>query len=177
MEFKYLKGPVKSRRLGRSLGINLLSDKICSFNCVYCEAGRTKKLTSERNEYVPVDEVIKELEEFLSKSPELDYITFAGTGEPVMNNRINDIILFIKQNYPEYKLALLTNASFFNDENIIDEIKDCDLIIPSLDAASNKVFKKINRPFKAINIDDIINGLIKLRKKFNIFSLKLQEVL
>ena len=92
--YKYLFGPVPSRRLGISLGIDLVPHKICSLNCVYCECGRTTKLTTERKKYVPVDEVEKELMQFLTNNPAPDYITFSGSGEPTLNSGIGKILDF-----------------------------------------------------------------------------------
>jgi wyosine [tRNA(Phe)-imidazoG37] synthetase (radical SAM superfamily) len=105
MAYRYLFGPVPSRRLGISLGIDLVPHKTCLFNCVYCECGRTTNLTCERREYVPTNEVIAELDEFLATAPDLDYVTFAGSGEPTLHSGIGEIISFIKDRYPRYRVA------------------------------------------------------------------------
>ncbi|MBM7622794.1 radical SAM protein [Sporohalobacter salinus] len=166
MDLNHVFGPVPSRRLGVSLGIDLLSNKICTFDCVYCECGVTTELTSERKEYISTKEVIKELDHFLQTEPELDYITFSGSGEPTLHNKIGKIVSFLKNNYPDYKLALLTNGSFFAEQGLLDEISEIDLIVPSLDAVSEDTFEEINRPCTALSIDDIINGLINLSKNY-----------
>ena len=161
MSYKYLFGPVPSRRLGISLGVDLVSFKVCSYNCVYCEVGKTTKLTIKRDSYINSKELIKELDDFLEKKPKLDYITFSGNGEPVLNSELGEIIDYLKKNYSQYKIALITNGSLFFDENLIREIEKIDLLLPSLDAVSTKVFKEINKPHHSLNIKKIIEGLIK----------------
>ncbi len=164
---KYLFGPVPSRRLGISLGVDLVPHKVCSLNCVYCEVGRTTNLTIERKEYVLIDEVIKELNDYLSENPELDFITFSGQGEPSLNSGLGKVIDFIKDNFPQYKVAVITNGTLFFDEQVRNEISRTDVLLPSLDAVSKISFLKINRPNKNLNINQIIEGLIQLRKEFN----------
>jgi len=164
--YKYLFGPVPSRRLGMSLGVDLVPHKVCSLNCIYCECGATTKLTTERAEYVPYNEVIQELKRFLSDKPALDYITFSGSGEPTLNSRIGDILKFIKQNYPGIPIAVLTNGTLLNDKQVRGEILGADLVLPSLDVASDLSFRKINRPVHSLNIKDYIEGLIEFRKEY-----------
>ena len=164
--YKYLFGPVPSRRLGMSLGVDLVPHTVCSLNCIYCECGSTTNLTIERNEYVPYNGVIQELNRFLSDKPALDFITFSGSGEPTLNLRIGDILKFIKQNYPDIPVAVLTNGTLLNDKQVRGEIMDADLVLPSLDVASALSFRKINRPFNSLNIEDYINGLCEFRKEY-----------
>ncbi len=166
MNYRYLFGPVPSRRLGISLGVDLVPHKVCSLNCVYCESGRTTNLTIERKEYIPINEVLTELNDYLSRNPNLDHITFSGAGEPTLNSGIGEVISFLKKNYPHYKIALLTNSTLLNDKNLQHEIKDIDILLPSLDAVSEKIFRKLNRPFPSLKIEKIIKGLIEFRKEF-----------
>jgi len=166
MSYKYLFGPVPSRRLGISLGIDLVPHKVCSLNCVYCEVGKTTCLTNVRKEYVPIKEVIDELRDYLSNGPHLDFITFSGAGEPLLNSGIGKLISVIKEEFPEYKIALLTNGTLFYRKEVREEVLPVDLILPSLDAASEKVFQKINRPADDLHAADIIDGLIRLREEF-----------
>ena len=105
---QYVFGPVASRRLGISLGVDLVRPKTCSLNCIYCEAKETTDLTLERKEYVPIDAVIAELDEVLRTKPELDYITFSGSGEPTLNSGIGRVVSFLKEKHPEVKLYLGT---------------------------------------------------------------------
>ena len=164
--YKYLFGPVPSRRLGMSLGVDLVPHKVCSLNCIYCECGQTTNLTTERKEYVPFDEVIKELEHFMNNNPAPDYITFSGSGEPTLNSRIGDVLQYIKSNHPDILVAVLTNGTLFSDKQVRSELLSADVVLPSLDTASDSTFYKINRPFHSININDYVKGLEEFRKEF-----------
>ncbi len=164
--YKHLFGPVPSRRLGMSLGIDLIPKKVCSLNCVYCEVGKTTKLTVERLEYVKYDEVIAELKQFMSDNPKIDYITFSGSGEPTLNSRIGEVLNYVKINYPDIKTAILSNGTLFSYKKLITEVLQADVILPSLDAASQSVFEKINRPHSTLKIGTYIQGLIDLRATY-----------
>lgn len=165
-QYKYLFGPVPSRRLGISLGVDLVPHKTCSLNCIYCECGRTTNLTIDRKEHVPTEIVLAELKTFLAPKPKLDYITFSGSGEPTLHSGIGQIATFIKENFSGYKIALLSNGTLFYQPGLIEEVQNIDLILPSLDAASDLVFKKLNRPFHDLKIEKVIDGLVQLRKNF-----------
>ena len=160
MSKKYLFGPVASRRLGISLGVDLVPFKTCSINCVYCESGATNNLTLKRKEYIPVDEVISQLDELLSSKPQIDYLTFSGAGEPTLNSGIGRVVSFVKDKYPEYKICLLTNATLFSDPKVIEEIAEIDLCIPSLDASTNDEFQTINRPSQDLDFDTYVKALV-----------------
>lgn len=164
--FKFIFGPVPSRRLGMSLGVDLVPQKVCSLDCVYCEVGTTTKLTTDRMEYVPYAKVVKELTEYLANNPPPDYITFSGYGEPLLNSRIGDVLAFIKENYPQLKVAILTNGTLLSDKNVRAEIMQADLVLPSVDAASDKVFKMLNRPEKHLKVEKHLQGLIDFSKEF-----------
>lgn len=152
--YKHLFGPVPSRRLGMSLGIDLIPKKLCSLNCVYCEVGKTTKLTTNRLEYVKYDNVIAELKQFMGNNAKIDYITFSGSGEPTLNSRIGDILNFIKKEYPKIKTAVLTNGSLLYDKILRTEMISADVILPSLDAASQKVFEKIDKPNPSLKYEN-----------------------
>jgi len=164
--YKHLFGPVPSRRLGMSLGIDLIPKKVCSLNCVYCEVGKTTKLTIDRMEYVKYDHVIAELKQFMSNDPKIDYITFSGSGEPTLNSRIGDVMNYIKKNYPDVKTAILTNGTLLYDQKLRKELLQADAILPSLDAASQSAFDKIDRPHSNLKIETYIQGLIDLRTEY-----------
>ncbi|MDA3791419.1 MAG: radical SAM protein [Desulfobacula sp.] len=164
--YKYLFGPVPSRRLGMSLGVDLVPRKVCSLDCVYCEVGKTTKLTLERKEYILYDKIIEELTHYFKNNPDPDYITFSGSGEPTLNSRIGDVLKFIKQKKPAIPIAVLTNGTLLFDAKVREEIKEADVVLPSLDAATNSVFHKINRPAPELDIDKYIQGLIDFRKEF-----------
>lgn len=164
--YQYLFGPVPSRRLGMSLGVDLVPRKVCSLDCVYCEVGKTSKLTTERKEYIPYNKIVSELKQYFENNPDPDYITFSGSGEPTLNSRIGDVIKFIKQNKPTIPIAVLTNGTLLYDAKLRDELMDADVVLPSLDAATTQVFQKINRPAKELNIERCIQGLIDFRAEF-----------
>ncbi|MDA3902607.1 MAG: radical SAM protein [Desulfuromusa sp.] len=164
--YKYLFGPVPSRRLGMSLGVDLVPRKVCSLDCVYCEVGKTTKLTLERKEYIPFAKIIQELTSYFENNPDPDYITFSGSGEPTLNSRIGDIIEFIKQNKPQIPIAVLTNGTLLYDQQIRDELKSADIVLPSLDAATEEIFKKINRPPATLTFKKYLQGLIDFSSEF-----------
>jgi wyosine [tRNA(Phe)-imidazoG37] synthetase (radical SAM superfamily) len=167
MQYNYLFGPVPSRRLGISLGVDLVQFKTCTLNCIYCECGRTTNLTLERKEYVPFTTVKKELTFYFANNPKPDYITFSGSGEPTLNSRIGDVLRFIENQSPDISIALLTNGTLFSEKQVREDVKDASVVIPSLDAATEKIFKKINRPSPHLQIDTIIDGLVRFRKEYS----------
>ncbi|MDK2916580.1 MAG: hypothetical protein PWR25_1137 [Euryarchaeota archaeon] len=167
MAYRHLFGPVLSRRLGVSLGIDLVPQKTCTYNCVYCECGRTTDLTCERREYVPTERVIAELDDFLAKGPDLDYVTFAGSGEPTLHSGIGEIIAFIKDRYPRYRVAVLTGSALLTDPDVRAALMRADLVVPSLDAVSNEVFLRINRPAPGITAERVLKGLIEFVREFS----------
>jgi len=164
--YKYIFGPVPSRRLGISLGIDLVPSKTCQLNCIYCECGRTTNLTLERKEYVSISSVIVELKDYLDNNPLPEYVTFSGAGEPTLNSGIGRIIRTVKEDYPEIKIAVLTNGTSLYDKEVRIELLPADVVLPSLDAASESIFRKINRPHHNLEINRIIEGLLDFRKEF-----------
>lgn len=167
MRHKYLFGPVPSRRLGVSLGVDLIPHKTCTLDCVYCECGKTTRLTTKREEYINVNAVIEELDAYLDSSPRLDYITFAGSGEPTLNSGLGRVIAYLHEKHSKYKTCLLTNGTLFDDPALRAEINPIDLIIPSLDAATEETFQKINRPHNSLSCNRIIEGLTMLRNEYS----------
>ena len=165
--YKYLFGPVPSRRLGMSLGVDLVPKKVCTLNCIYCEVGRTTKLTTERREYILYDKVTSELEHYFANNPNPDYITFSGSGEPTLNSRIGDVIKFIKQKKPDIPVAVLTNGTLLYDKKLRNELMDTNVFLPSLDAATEITFQKINRPAPQLTAKKYIQGLIDFKNEFS----------
>jgi wyosine [tRNA(Phe)-imidazoG37] synthetase (radical SAM superfamily) len=163
---RHIFGPVLSRRLGRSLGIDLLPFKKCTYSCVYCECGATTNLTTLRSEYFPARNVVAELDRVLSKKPELDYITFAGSGEPTLSLSIGPVITHIKTTYPYYSVAVLTNGSLFTMADVRNDILKADLIIPTLTTAHQHTFECVHRPYPSLRIDAIIAGMEQFRKMY-----------
>lgn len=163
--FQYIYGPVPSWRVGSSLGIDLLSqkEKICSYDCVYCQLGRTKTLTVARQIYVPEEEILKEVESLPDIS--IDYITFSGKGEPTLAENLGSLIRAIRTIRRE-SVAVITNASLINRQDIQNELSYADFVIVKLDASSQESFIKVNRPYQEIEFDAIIAGMKEFRKQF-----------
>ena len=166
---KYIYGPVKSRRLGLSLGISLSADKICDLDCIYCQWGSVGKTFGERKEYASLDEIILELKAWLANNPqkarELKFATLSGLGEPTLNTCIGELIGQIKK-LTGLKVAVITNSTLLGDPAVRKGLLQADLIVPSLDAVDAKIFKLIGRPDPKVKLDEIIEGLVDLRKEF-----------
>ncbi len=160
-ESQYVFGPVPSRRLGRSLGVDLVPPKTCSFDCIYCQIGRTTNKTIERKEYVPFDIVIKQIRQALKKNVKPDYITLAGSGEPTLYSRMGELIDAI-HSLTDVPVDILTNGSLFWDKQVLEEAIKADLIIPSLDVGDADMLEKINRPACELDFDKIVLGLERL---------------
>lgn len=158
---KYLFGPVYSRRLGRSLGIDLLPPKICSLNCVYCEVGPTTNLTCERKEYVPTADILKEIDQFIASGDggrPVDVFTLTAMGEPTLHTGIGRIIAHLKEK-TDKPVAVLTNGTLFFDPQVRAELSRADIVIPSLDAARPESFARVNQPAPGVNLEQVIEGL------------------
>ena len=156
-------GPVPSRRLGRSLGVDLVPFKTCSYDCIYCQLGRTTCKTVERKEWVPLDEVILQVRDKLSIDP--DYITLSGSGEPTLYSRLSELIALLK-GMTKTPVAVLTNGSLLWDRDVQDSLGGSDLVIPSLDAGDAPLFRHINRPHESISFERMVEGLIEFRSRF-----------
>lgn len=163
----YFYGPVPSRRLGISLGVDLIPLKTCSFDCLYCQLGRGAGKTAKRRTYIDLRSFQKELKVILKKSKKIDYITISGSGEPTLHKGLDKIIKAIKKiSKNKYPVCVITNSSLLYRKKVRQELKEVDLIVPSLDAATPSVFQKINRPCKGITFEKIVKGLITLRKEY-----------
>lgn len=162
--FKHVFGPVPSRRLGVSLGVDLVTPKSCNMNCIFCECGATKELRKKRERFKDPDEVKLEISEVLKKIKP-DYITFSGSGEPTLSKDIGDIIDWIKE-HTDVKVCVITNGLLLDDGKVVDEISKADLIIPTLNSVDNLIFKKINRPSSEVDISELMAGLRNLSEKY-----------
>lgn len=159
-------GPVASRRLGLSLGVDLLDEcKTCNLNCIYCELGKTKKLSLERKIFVETEIIIDEIKEFLEKNERPDFITLSGNGEPTLALNVGDVIQNIKK-ITDIKVAVLTNGILLYNKNVRNDLKKADVVLPSLDAGSKDTFTKINRPPRQINFEKVKEGLIKFSQEY-----------
>jgi wyosine [tRNA(Phe)-imidazoG37] synthetase (radical SAM superfamily) len=164
-ECRFVYGPVPSRRLGRSLGVDLVPHKTCTYDCVYCQLGRTTHKTIERKEYVKIEDILAELDVKLGLDPKPDYITVAGSGEPTLNLRIGDLIEKIKV-MTKTPVAVITNGSLLWRKEVRDAIMDADLVLPSLDAADEAVFRYVNRPHADITFAKMIGGIDEFIRAF-----------
>jgi wyosine [tRNA(Phe)-imidazoG37] synthetase (radical SAM superfamily) len=164
--FKHVFGPLSSRRLGVSLGVDVLQPKTCPLNCIYCELSRTTRLTLLRDEYVPAAEVIEEVSRALTELPRVDYVTFSGSGEPTLNSALGRMISGIKKQ-AGVPVAVLTNGVFLFMKEVRDDLLEADIVLPSLDAASVDVFRCINRPHPRLNLFRIIDGLVEFRNEYH----------
>ena len=162
---RYIYGPVSSRRLGLSLGIDLVPFKTCNFDCIYCQLGRTAIKTEQRREWVTMEEVIEELKATLPSDYQIDYLTFSGSGEPTLNSRLGEAIREVKR-LTTIPVAVLTNGALLRFAEVREELMQSDLVIPSLDAASQRVFEKVNRPIPPLNIEEVIEGLKAFKKVY-----------
>jgi len=157
--YKHLYGPVPSRRLGRSLGIDMVPHKTCCFDCIYCQLGPTTNHTMKVAEYTPAAEIILDLERWMRLDGEADYLTFSGSGEPTLQARLPDIMALAKEQ-SRLPVALLTNGALLWTDHGRASAMQADVLIPSLDAATPEVFERVNRPCKGLTLDKIIEGLI-----------------
>jgi len=164
--FHHVYGPVPSRRLGRSLGIDLVPFKTCTYNCVYCQLGRTTNKTTERREYVAVDEILDELKRKLAIASAPDYITLAGSGEPTLNARIGDLIGKIKS-LTHIPVAVLSNGSLLWMHEVREALMEADLVLPSLDAGDERLFRYVNRPHREITFERLVDGLAEFTERFS----------
>jgi wyosine [tRNA(Phe)-imidazoG37] synthetase (radical SAM superfamily) len=153
-------GPVPSRRLGRSLGIDVISPKTCTYDCVYCESGRTTDLSIERQLFVPPEQVLGELDRYFQEHPRgADVLTLSSAGEPTLYLGLGDLLKEIKRRFPHLPLVVLTNGSLLWDPQVRKELHLADRVVPSLDAANEEVFHRINRPHHGLELADLIEGI------------------
>ena len=163
---KIVYGPVASWRLGKSLGVDLICSpkKICSFDCIYCQLEKTQKITSERKNFVSINDVEKEVKNALKKTTP-DVITLSGTGEPTLAKNMQETIEIIRK-LTKIPIAILTNSTLLYDKSVQDTLKNIDIIVAKLDAPNEKLFKIINRPAKGITFNKTIKGIKEMRDVF-----------
>lgn len=165
--YVYLFGPVPSRRLGLSLGVDLVPSKTCSLDCVYCESGPTTRLTVKRSALVPKDQVIAEIDRYFKTHEPPDAVTFSGAGEPTLHSDIGEIAGYIKERCPGVRLVLLTNGTLFDREDVRRDAGRMDLVIADFDASDKGVFKILNRPHPSLDPDKMADGLVAFKKAFH----------
>jgi len=161
----YTYGPVPSRRLGRSLGVSPIPPKTCSYSCVYCQLGRTNRLTPERVSFFPKEDVFSEIKDQLASS-EVDFITFVGDGEPTLSADLGWLIQMCKKHSPK-SVAVITNGSLLCRQDVRSDLLEADVVLPTLDAGNEELFKRINRPHGEISFNAMLQGQVDFRREFN----------
>ena len=160
--YNHVFGPVPSRRLGVSLGVDLVVSKSCNLNCIFCECGATKKIQLERKRFKEAKEITDEIEEVL-KTIRPDYITFSGSGEPTLSLDLGNISKYIKTEMKyQGKICLITNSLLLADKNVVDELEYIDLVIPTLNTLNQEIFEKMVRPDYRTSVEEIRRGFINL---------------
>ena len=162
--YKHVFGPVPSRRLGISLGVDLVVSKSCNLNCIFCECGATKKIQLERQRFKDMNEILEEISTVL-KDIKPDYITFSGSGEPTLSLDLGNISKAIKEDLKyEGKICLIANSLLLADESLMKELEYIDLIVPTLNTLTQDIFEKIVRPDYRTSVEEIRKGFINLNK-------------
>jgi wyosine [tRNA(Phe)-imidazoG37] synthetase (radical SAM superfamily) len=163
---KYLYGPVASRRLGLSLGVDIVPFKVCTLDCVYCQLGGTTEKTMERKEYVSAEEILGEIRDIVKKGLKADFITIGGSGEPTLNSQLGDLIDGIRK-ITDIPVAILTNGTLLYRPDVRADCAKADVVLPSLDAGDKRAFEEINCPHKDILIENLVLGLCSFREEFS----------
>ncbi|MBC2764311.1 MAG: radical SAM protein [ANME-2 cluster archaeon] len=160
----YAYGPVPSRRLGRSLGVSPIPHKTCSYNCIYCQLGQTGKLQVKRESFYPKEDILSDIEKVMNPA-NVDYITFVGDGEPTLCKDLGWLIKSCKQQW-QIPVAVITNGSLFFMEDVRQDLKSSDVVLPTLDAGSEGVYRTLNRPHGSIGFEEMLQGQVDFRKEY-----------
>jgi len=163
---KYIFGPVPSRRLGFSLGVDLVPYKTCTLDCIYCQLGPTDRTTVERKEYISIDLVLAELNEVLKRKGRIDWITLSGSGEPTLNTGIGRLIPAIRR-ITDIPIAILTNGTMLGLPDVQEALAGVDLVVPSLDAGREDTYQTINRPAAALTLEKLVESISSFGKRYS----------
>jgi len=167
MRFKYVYGPVPSRRLGRSLGVNPIPFKTCNYSCVYCQLGRTSPLTNTQRDFFPPGQILEEIRTAAKlHTDDTDCVTFVGEGEPTLCKSLGDLIGRTKEMIG-LPVAVITNGSLLHRDDVRHRLGQADVVMPSLDAADQETFQKVNRPHGTLKITEIVDGMARFRQMFH----------
>lgn len=164
-DMKYIYGPVPSRRLGQSLGISPIPKKTCNYSCIYCQLGRTDRMTNTRQMFFQVSNIMAEFDDVLKEHLKFDVVTIVGEGEPILYSGLGDLILEIKARIDK-PLAVITNGSLLYDPQVQLELSEADIILPTLDAYDEASFRRINRPHRSLHFEEVLGGLKEFSKKY-----------
>ena len=162
---RYLFGPVPSRRLGRSLGVDIIPLKTCTQNCIYCQLGKDAPQTLQRKDYVSIDTVLNELEQKINEGLEADFITISGSGEPTLHSQLGELIDGIRK-LTDIPIAIITNGSLMSDPAVRRDCCKADVVLPSLDAGDPETFKKMNHPHPDLDFEQFVDGLVRFRGEY-----------
>jgi wyosine [tRNA(Phe)-imidazoG37] synthetase (radical SAM superfamily) len=165
-DYRYVFGPVPSRRLGRSLGVDLVPFKVCTYDCVYCQVGCTTNKTVARQEFVPMEEVLAEIEHRLAEGASPDFVTMSGSGEPTLYSRLGELIAGVKERC-DVPVAVITNGSLLWMPEVRRDLRRADLVVPSLDAGDPEAFETANRPHADIRFEQMVDGLVAFSDEFD----------
>jgi len=162
---KHVFGPVSSKRLGQSLGVDVLPPKSCTWNCIYCQLGKTREYVTERREFYPREDILEEIRQAVTDSVAVDWITFVGSGETTLYKGIGWLIRETKR-LTSIPVAVITNGSLLSEEDVRDELLEADAVLPSLNAGSPELFDRIDRPCPGFTYERHIEGLEEFRKVY-----------
>lgn len=157
-DMHYVFGPVPSRRLGRSLGVSPIPKKTCNYSCIYCQLGRTNKMTNDRREFFPLEDILREVELCLKDTQDFDVVSIVGEGEPTLYARLGELLRGIKE-LTDKPTAVITNGALLADPQVRQELMEADIVLPSMDAWDEITYKKVDRPFGKIHFEDTYEGL------------------
>lgn len=163
---RFVFGPIPSRRLGRSLGIDVIPRKLCTLDCVYCEVGRTDKRAMRRREYLPASAILSEIKDALRRYDGLDFITFSGSGEPTLNSALGQMIRGVKT-MTDIPVAVITNGTLLFLEEVRQDLLEADVVLPSLDAGTVGTFETVNRPHPKLRHWTIVEGMKIFRREYS----------
>ncbi len=165
VDYKYVYGPVPSRRMGLSVGIEPIPADTCNYSCVYCQLGRTRHMSNERKAFFEVEEMLAELETYLKDVKEYDVVTLVGDGEPTLFKGLGNLIRGIKK-LTDKPVAVITNGALLYEESVREELMEAHIVLPSLDAYDEESFKAVNRPYGTIRFDDVLRGLKEFSRQY-----------
>lgn len=163
--YKYIYGPVPSRRLGKSLGISPIPQSCCNYACIYCQLGRTRHMTNTRRSFFALEAILQELDQYLAKHSDFDVVTLVGEGEPTLYLNLKTLIQGIKTR-TDKPVAVITNGALLSDVGVQEALMEADIVLPSMDAVTEEQFKRINRPHGNLDYAQVISGLRKFSKQY-----------
>ena len=163
--FKYIYGPIPSRRLGLSLGVSPIPKKFCNYSCIYCQIGVTHNLTNTRREFFPLEDIINEFKRYISSDKNFDVVSIVGEGEPTLYSKLGELIISLKK-LTDKPIAVITNTGLLYDKNVQEELLNADIVLPSMDFFSQESFKSLHRPYGRLDFQKSYNGLVEFSKKF-----------